>query len=162
MSQDCKMPEGQGSLHYVGDLCVKKLCHCWLSRCLDIILYLDNYKWVKRIFYKSGSYFKAILKWNQKLKKCSVILLIRCKVSMKLCSWPLQVIERRVNQELPFMASENIIMAMVKAGGDRQVFISCSSTGMSNTALAFLQMKEHDKQKNRSEDVNMDLKLCNF
>lgn len=81
---------------------------------------------------------------------------------MKLCSWPLQVIERRVNQELPFMASENIIMAMVKAGGDRQVFISCSSTGMSYTALAFLQMKEHDKQKNRSEDVNMDLKLCNF
>lgn len=31
-----------------------------------------------------------------------------------------KVIERRVNQELPFMASENIIMAMVKAGGDRQ------------------------------------------
>ncbi|CAC5414920.1 purB [Mytilus coruscus] len=31
-----------------------------------------------------------------------------------------KVIERRVNQELPFMATENIIMAMVKAGGDRQ------------------------------------------
>lgn len=82
------MPEGQGSLHYVGDLCVKKLslCHCWLLRCLDIRLYLDNYKWVKRIFYKSGSYFKAILKWYQKLKNWSVILLIRCKVSIKLCS----------------------------------------------------------------------------
>lgn len=58
----------------------------------------------------------------------------------------MQVIERRVNQELPFMASENIIMAMVKAGGDRQVFISCSSTGMPNaaglpnTAWDFLQM----------------------
>lgn len=58
----------------------------------------------------------------------------------------LQVIERRVNQELPFMASENIIMAMVKAGGDRQVFISCSSTvipntaGMPNSTLAFLQI----------------------
>lgn len=34
-----------------------------------------------------------------------------------------QVIERRVKQELPFMATENIIMAMVKAGGNRQVFI---------------------------------------
>ena len=33
----------------------------------------------------------------------------------------LQVIERRIRQELPFMATENIIMAMVKAGGNRQV-----------------------------------------
>ncbi|KAL2919923.1 adenylosuccinase ade13 [Polyrhizophydium stewartii] len=31
------------------------------------------------------------------------------------------VIARRISQELPFMATENIIMAMVKAGGDRQV-----------------------------------------
>lgn len=31
-----------------------------------------------------------------------------------------RVIERHVQQELPFMASENIIMAMVKAGADRQ------------------------------------------
>lgn len=30
------------------------------------------------------------------------------------------IIRRRINQELPFMATENIIMAMVKAGGDRQ------------------------------------------
>lgn len=32
----------------------------------------------------------------------------------------LKVIERHILQELPFMASENIIMAMVKAGGNRQ------------------------------------------
>ena len=32
-----------------------------------------------------------------------------------------QVIARRISQELPFMATENIIMAMVKAGGDRQI-----------------------------------------
>ncbi|KAI8975077.1 adenylosuccinate lyase [Mycotypha africana] len=31
-----------------------------------------------------------------------------------------KVIERRIQQELPFMATENIIMAMVKKGGDRQ------------------------------------------
>ncbi|XP_071813752.1 adenylosuccinate lyase-like [Apostichopus japonicus] len=31
-----------------------------------------------------------------------------------------KVIERHILQELPFMASENIIMAMVKAGGNRQ------------------------------------------
>ncbi|XP_037083539.1 adenylosuccinate lyase-like isoform X1 [Pollicipes pollicipes] len=31
-----------------------------------------------------------------------------------------RVIQRHIQQELPFMASENIIMAMVKAGADRQ------------------------------------------
>lgn len=31
-----------------------------------------------------------------------------------------KVIERRINSELPFMATENIIMAMVQRGGDRQ------------------------------------------
>ncbi|XP_069763584.1 adenylosuccinate lyase isoform X2 [Narcine bancroftii] len=31
-----------------------------------------------------------------------------------------KVIERHIRQELPFMATENIIMAMVKAGGNRQ------------------------------------------
>lgn len=35
-----------------------------------------------------------------------------------------KVIERRVKQELPFMASENIIMAMVKKGANRQVWSS--------------------------------------
>lgn len=31
------------------------------------------------------------------------------------------MIEKHIAQELPFMASENIIMAMVKAGANRQV-----------------------------------------
>ena len=32
-----------------------------------------------------------------------------------------KVIERHILQELPFMATENIIMAIVKKGGDRQI-----------------------------------------
>lgn len=32
-----------------------------------------------------------------------------------------KVIEKHVNEELPFMATENVIMAMCKAGGDRQI-----------------------------------------
>lgn len=32
-----------------------------------------------------------------------------------------KVIEKRINQELPFMSAENIIAAMVKKGGDRQI-----------------------------------------
>lgn len=35
-----------------------------------------------------------------------------------------KVIGRHIAQELPFMSTENIIMAMVKAGGDRQVSVS--------------------------------------
>lgn len=31
-----------------------------------------------------------------------------------------KVIARRISQELPFMATENVIMAIVKKGGDRQ------------------------------------------
>ena len=37
-----------------------------------------------------------------------------------------KVIELHIRQELPFMATENIIMAMVKAGGDRQVCGPCA------------------------------------
>lgn len=32
-----------------------------------------------------------------------------------------KVIEKRISQELPFMSAENIIAAMVKKGGDRQI-----------------------------------------
>ena len=35
-----------------------------------------------------------------------------------------RVIEKHVKQELPFMATENIIMAMVKTGASRQVWSS--------------------------------------
>lgn len=38
-----------------------------------------------------------------------------------MCPFYVQVIERHISQELPFMASENIIMEMVKFGADRQV-----------------------------------------
>jgi adenylosuccinate lyase len=47
-------------------------------------------------------------------------LLTLLNISQGLVVYP-KVIERHVQQELPFMAAENVIMAMVKAGGDRQV-----------------------------------------
>jgi len=34
------------------------------------------------------------------------------------------VIERHISQELPFMATENIIVAMVKRGANRQVIVA--------------------------------------
>ena len=49
-----------------------------------------------------------------------IVLSLVQNVSENLVVYP-KVIERRISQELPFMATENIIMAMVKSGGDRQV-----------------------------------------
>ena len=49
-----------------------------------------------------------------------VILTTLQNISEGLVVYP-KVIERHVTQELPFMATENIIMSMAKAGGDRQV-----------------------------------------
>lgn len=48
-----------------------------------------------------------------------VVLSILLDITSGLQVWP-KVIERRVMAELPFMATENILMAAVKAGGDRQ------------------------------------------
>ena len=48
-----------------------------------------------------------------------IVLSTLQNVSEGLVVYP-KVIARRIAQELPFMATENIIMAVVKAGGDRQ------------------------------------------
>ncbi|XP_066584220.1 adenylosuccinate lyase isoform X2 [Prorops nasuta] len=49
-----------------------------------------------------------------------VILMTLQNITEGLVVYP-KVIGRHVAQELPFMSAENVIMAMVKAGGDRQV-----------------------------------------
>lgn len=48
------------------------------------------------------------------------VLLTTLNISQGLVVYP-KVIDRNIAQELPFMSTENVIMAMVKAGGDRQV-----------------------------------------
>ena len=48
-----------------------------------------------------------------------ILLTTLQNISEGLVVYP-KVIGRRISQELPFMATENIIMAIVKAGGDRQ------------------------------------------
>jgi len=48
-----------------------------------------------------------------------IVLTTLQNVSEGLVVYP-KVIERHISQELPFMATENIIMAVVKKGGDRQ------------------------------------------
>ncbi len=48
-----------------------------------------------------------------------IILSVLANVAEGIQVWP-KVIEKHVRSELPFMATENILMAAVKAGGDRQ------------------------------------------
>lgn len=48
-----------------------------------------------------------------------IVLSTLQNVSEGLVVYP-KVIARRISQELPFMATENVIMAIVKKGGDRQ------------------------------------------
>ena len=50
---------------------------------------------------------------------CDVILSLLANIIDGIQVWP-NVIAARVSSELPFMATENIIMETVKAGGDRQ------------------------------------------
>jgi adenylosuccinate lyase len=50
---------------------------------------------------------------------CDAILNIYLNVASGLVVYP-KVIEKRLMEELPFMATENIMMDAVKAGGDRQ------------------------------------------
>ena len=77
-----------------------------------------------------------------------------------------EVISRRIAEELPFMATENIIMAIVKKGGDRQeahekirvrefAAISCPLTNLSNPCSRFLAL---DGARNRQRNC---FHLCN-
>jgi adenylosuccinate lyase len=48
-----------------------------------------------------------------------IVLSTMQNISEGLVVYP-KVIARRISQELPFMATENVIMAIAKKGGDRQ------------------------------------------
>ncbi|XP_011641493.1 adenylosuccinate lyase-like [Pogonomyrmex barbatus] len=64
-----------------------------------------------------------------------------------------KVITRHVLQELPFMSTENIIMAMVKAGGDRQV---CHEKIRVLAQQAGAQVKQHGLDNDLVERIMND------
>jgi len=67
-----------------------------------------------------------------------------------------KVIERRIQQELPFMATENIIMAMVKAGGDRQ---ECHEQIRVLSQYFLSLFKSNEKAKLRRKSKNLEKKM---
>ncbi|XP_078033923.1 adenylosuccinate lyase [Augochlora pura] len=80
------------------------------------------------------------------------ILLTLQNITEGLVVYP-KVIARHVTQELPFMTAENIIMAMVKAGGDRQV---CHEKIRVLSHEAGAQVKQHGLDNDLVERIKKD------
>lgn len=64
-----------------------------------------------------------------------------------------KVIERWINQELPFMSAENVIMEMVKKGGDRQV---CHEKIRILSQEAAAQVKQFGRENDLVERIKRD------
>ncbi|KAB0792990.1 hypothetical protein PPYR_12610 [Photinus pyralis] len=80
------------------------------------------------------------------------ILLTALNITSGLVVYP-KVIHRHILQELPFMCSENIIMAMVKEGGDRQV---CHEKIRVLSQEAAAEVKQHGKDNDLIERIKND------
>ncbi|XP_001607992.1 adenylosuccinate lyase [Nasonia vitripennis] len=81
-----------------------------------------------------------------------VILMTLQNITEGLVVYP-KVIARHIAQELPFMTAENVIMAMVKAGGDRQV---CHEKIRVLSHEAGAQVKQHGKDNDLIERIRRD------
>lgn len=80
------------------------------------------------------------------------ILLTLLNITQGLVVYP-KVIERYISQELPFMSAENVIMAMVKKGGDRQI---CHEKIRVLSHEAGAQVKKHGKDNDLVERIKAD------
>ncbi|XP_076621713.1 adenylosuccinate lyase [Colletes latitarsis] len=81
-----------------------------------------------------------------------VILMTLQNITEGLVVYP-KVIARHVAQELPFMSAENVIMAMVKAGGDRQV---CHEKIRVLSQEAGAEVKQHGRDNDLVERIVRD------
>ena len=93
----------------------------WFERTLDD-------RWAEHGFFcllKEGDFIYHICSANRRITlpeaflTADIVLSTMQNISEGLVVYP-KVIARRISQELPFMATENVIMAIAKKGGDRQ------------------------------------------
>ncbi|KAI0798177.1 adenylosuccinate lyase [Abortiporus biennis] len=93
---------------------------CSLSRHLMVLhqnaLMTSSVQWFERTLDDSAN---RRITLPEAFLTADIVLTTLQNVSEGLVVYP-KVIARRISQELPFMATENIIMAIVKKGGDRQ------------------------------------------
>lgn len=106
-------------------------------------------QWLERTLDDSAN---RRLTLSEAFLSADAILLTLLNVTQGLVVYP-KVIERHIAQELPFMSTENIIMAMVKAGGDRQV---CHEKIRVLSHEAGAQVKEHGKDNDLVDRVRAD------
>ncbi|CAG8629531.1 4242_t:CDS:2, partial [Ambispora leptoticha] len=94
---------------------------CSLARHLMILsqdaLMTNSVQWLERTLDDSAN---RRISLPEAFLTADILLSTLQNISEGLVVYP-KVISRRIAQELPFMATENIIMAIVKKGGDRQV-----------------------------------------
>ncbi|THU84424.1 Adenylosuccinate lyase [Dendrothele bispora CBS 962.96] len=93
---------------------------CSLSRHLMVLhqnaLMTSSVQWFERTLDDSAN---RRITLPEAFLTADIVLSTLQNISEGLVVYP-KVIARRISQELPFMATENVIMAIVKKGGDRQ------------------------------------------
>ena len=88
----------------------------WLGNSLNNARETAGGQWMERTLDDSAN---RRLSLPESFLTADVILTVLQNISEGLVVYP-AIIKRHIDAELPFMATENIIMAMVRAGGDRQ------------------------------------------
>lgn len=106
-------------------------------------------QWMERTLDDSAN---RRLTLSESFLSADACLLTLLNISQGLVVYP-KVIERHVLQELPFMAAENVIMAVVKAGGDRQV---CHEKIRVLSHEAGAQVKQHGRDNDLVERIRSD------
>lgn len=106
-------------------------------------------QWLERTLDDSAN---RRLTLSEAFLSADAILLTLLNISQGLVVYP-KVIDRHIKQELPFMSAENIIMAMVKKGGDRQI---CHEKIRVLSHEAGEQVKKHGKDNDLVERVKAD------
>lgn len=108
----------------------------WLGNAVNSARETAGSQWMERTLDDSANRRLSI---PEAFLTADVILTILQNVSEGLVVYP-AIIARRIQSELPFMATENVIMAMVRAGGDRQ---ECHERIRVLSHQAAAQVKEH-------------------
>ncbi|CCF48023.1 hypothetical protein NDA11_001371 [Ustilago hordei] len=111
----------------------------WLGNTVNSARETAGSQWMERTLDDSANRRLSI---PEAFLTADVILTILQNVSEGLVVYP-AIIARRIQSELPFMATENVIMAMVRAGGDRQ---ECHERIRVLSHQAAAQVKEHGKE----------------
>lgn len=126
---------------------------CSLSRHLGALVYntlsTHSVQWMERSLDDSAN---RRITLAEAFLTADAVIDIMHNVASGLVVYP-NVIRRRINSELPFMATENIIMAMVESGADRQEVHEAIRV---HSMAAATQVKGHGKDNDLIQRIEQD------